>query len=195
MQNREVDLLLNRAISSMPRSTEIGEIECSTPGRRHRRNLTLWTGKITCNDNADILCAILNISDGGACVPIPDARPIPDSFGLTIDRSQTSYSCKVAWRSANRVESCLSPPRRKNRKRVSTKNTGQQMITLESLPDNIKRLVTLKLEIELLTTTCSRLRSGAKNLRPPGARYAGGRASRSVQFRPQHHGFRPRGRI
>jgi len=54
--------------------------------RRHPRYLTLRTGKIECQGER-IDCAVLNVSAAGACLLVPNAADLPDSFELVVDHS------------------------------------------------------------------------------------------------------------
>ena len=72
--------------------------------RREARQLTLKTGKISALYLAsDIDCAILDISESGACLLVPFGVKVPASFDLTIDPGQDSYVCKVAWRVGSKM--------------------------------------------------------------------------------------------
>jgi hypothetical protein len=67
--------------------------------RRAPRELVLKTGKIHFGPTqGSIDCAILNLSQCGACIMIPSSEPIADSFELSIDHDGSSYRCTVAWR-------------------------------------------------------------------------------------------------
>ncbi len=68
------------------------------------RALTLKTGKIVCrNEGADIDCAILDLSDGGARILVSDPAEVPQKFLLKIDRAQTVYVCERVWTDGNRI--------------------------------------------------------------------------------------------
>ena len=72
--------------------------------RKHDRTLTLKTAKIHfAAEGRERDCAIVDISDGGACILVESGARLPDSFDLTPDRDGVTRSCKVAWRSANKV--------------------------------------------------------------------------------------------
>jgi hypothetical protein len=78
--------------------------------REQPRELTLKTAKIkTKIMESAIHCAILNISDTGACILVPDQTDIPDTFDLTIDPIGSNYACRVAWRSKNRIGVSFQP--------------------------------------------------------------------------------------
>jgi hypothetical protein len=78
--------------------------------RQNSRSLTLKTGKIRSWDAAsDVDCAILNISETGACILVPASAAIPDVFRLAVDFDPNAYACKVVWRSGNRIGVSFAP--------------------------------------------------------------------------------------
>ena len=86
--------------------------------RRSERRTTFRTGKIVHDDEAcSIDCAILNLSEHGACVLIPRDASIPQCFALYIDREEKVHHCTVAWQSGARVGLSFdwSVPRRHTR--------------------------------------------------------------------------------
>jgi hypothetical protein len=72
--------------------------------RKHQRHLTLKTAKIFHDRRAPAVdCAIVNISDGGACILLSHGVAVPDSFNLAIDHDGRMRGCSVAWRAGNRI--------------------------------------------------------------------------------------------
>jgi hypothetical protein len=68
------------------------------------RELTLKTGKISLlYPPLDIDCAIFDISEGLACILLSNGAKVPECFNLVIDPGQDIYSCKVAWKSGNKI--------------------------------------------------------------------------------------------
>jgi hypothetical protein len=64
----------------------------------------LKTAKIFHDRRASAIdCAIVNISDGGACILLSNATVVPDAFNLTIDHDGEMRGCTVAWRAGNRI--------------------------------------------------------------------------------------------
>jgi len=54
--------------------------------RRHPRILTFMRGKLNIpGKDSPMGCAILNASDRGACILVPDAAAAPCTFALMID--------------------------------------------------------------------------------------------------------------
>jgi hypothetical protein len=71
--------------------------------RSHPRELTLQTGRIQRGaQHQDIVCAVLNISNGGACILVPERAEVPQQFRLVIDYGG-SHACEIVWRSGNRI--------------------------------------------------------------------------------------------
>jgi hypothetical protein len=72
--------------------------------RRSQRQLTLMTAKIFCDRHAAAVdCAVVNISEGGACILLSDPATVPNLFNLAIDNEGKMRGCRVAWRSGNRI--------------------------------------------------------------------------------------------
>lgn len=72
--------------------------------RRHPRTLTFMTGKINLPGvDPSIGCAILNVSDWGACILVPNADAIPRTFTLMVDPTEAIYQCHVRWKTGNRI--------------------------------------------------------------------------------------------
>jgi hypothetical protein len=75
-----------------------------TDHRRSERRLTLKTGRIVvANDAYSLECAILNVSDHGACVLVPVGAVTGDRFTLFVDGSDEARFCVVAWREGSRI--------------------------------------------------------------------------------------------
>lgn len=72
--------------------------------RKNPGTLTLKTGKLSISDRMPpIECAILDITDTGACVLVPNGAEIPSTFSLVIDGAQDRYYCHVKWKSRARL--------------------------------------------------------------------------------------------
>jgi hypothetical protein len=72
--------------------------------RKSERRLTLKTGRIVVeNDAYSLECAILNVSDHGACVLVPLGAVTGDRFTLFVDGSDEARFCAVAWREGSRI--------------------------------------------------------------------------------------------
>jgi hypothetical protein len=72
--------------------------------RRHERVLTLKTADILFDKAGNAReCAIVDISEGGACLLVETSLDLPDTFELTTHRDGLTRTCHVAWRSAHKV--------------------------------------------------------------------------------------------
>jgi hypothetical protein len=72
--------------------------------RASPRHLTFKTGKIvSLSHDLEILSAILDISDGGACLLVPDIKAIPDRFQFFADRNSQMHCCEVRWKSGHKI--------------------------------------------------------------------------------------------
>jgi hypothetical protein len=72
--------------------------------RKSERRLTFATGRIVAeNDAYSLECAILNVSDHGACLLVPLGATTGDRFTLFTDGSDQARSCTVAWREGARI--------------------------------------------------------------------------------------------
>ena len=72
--------------------------------RKHPRHLTLQTAKIFIDSHSPaIACAVLNISDGGACVLLPTKTYVPSFFDMAMDHNSTHYECRIAWRYGDKI--------------------------------------------------------------------------------------------
>ena len=71
--------------------------------RRSQRLRTLKGGSILFGTGAAIDCVIRNISETGAALEIATPVGIPDNFTLLIKPGRIKRSCRVVWRSADRI--------------------------------------------------------------------------------------------
>jgi hypothetical protein len=88
-----------------------------TPERRKSpRTITLKTGKLIVAAAAPAIdCAILDESEAGACLLVPDATVIPKTFDLAIDRSERIFACRLAWNKGNRIGVSFQTKRKRER--------------------------------------------------------------------------------
>ena len=70
--------------------------------RQGPRWLTLRTGTIH-GASGNIECAILDISERGACLLIPVGAKVDTTFELTTDFAGESFLCRVIWASPSRI--------------------------------------------------------------------------------------------
>ncbi len=72
--------------------------------RSELRTLTLKTGKIVSEQHRlEIETAVLDISDGGACLLVSDATRVPETFRLRLDYKPEVHDCEVRWRSGHKL--------------------------------------------------------------------------------------------
>ncbi len=72
--------------------------------RRSERHLTFKSARIVAvNHDYSVECAVLNVSQHGACVLVPVGARVEDRFTLFIDGSDEPHHCAVAWRDGPRI--------------------------------------------------------------------------------------------
>jgi hypothetical protein len=72
--------------------------------RQWQRQLTLKTAKIRSPDlPSGVDCAILDISEGGACILLPAGAAVPDTFDLSMHSGGQIYLCRVMWKVGHRI--------------------------------------------------------------------------------------------
>jgi PilZ domain len=72
--------------------------------RKSERHLTFRTGRIVAaSHDYSLECAILNVSQHGACILVPVGAKTEDRFTLFIDGSDEARLCTVAWREGSRI--------------------------------------------------------------------------------------------
>ena len=74
-----------------------------TEHRAAPRHRVYKGGRINFERAPGIDCVIRNISDGGACLEVETAFPIPDQFRLMIKPEQTIRGCRIAWRRGHKI--------------------------------------------------------------------------------------------
>jgi len=79
--------------------------------RKHIRSPDMKTGRILLAETTagSIDCAVLDISDKGACLLVRDATKIPTQLCLAIDGARGTITCQVVWKTGNRVGVLFSP--------------------------------------------------------------------------------------
>ena len=48
-------------------------------------------------------CRVVNLSDAGAAIEVPDAAHVPNSFQLMMERDRSVRHCRIAWIKRNRI--------------------------------------------------------------------------------------------
>ena len=75
-----------------------------TERRMRPRQRVFKSGKIVFNHRFSVVsCTVRNVSDGGACLTVGTTVGIPDDFDLLIEPEKETRSCRVAWKSENRL--------------------------------------------------------------------------------------------
>jgi hypothetical protein len=50
-----------------------------------------------------IHCTVQNITSGGACLKVANTFGVPETFDLTFEHGRTRRSCRVVWRTADKL--------------------------------------------------------------------------------------------
>ena len=80
--------------------------------RKHARIPTLKGGRILFNRRLNVVdCVVRDMSEGGACLQVEDAGWLPAAFDLTVPIDGLKRTCRVAWRSADRLGVAYQPCR------------------------------------------------------------------------------------
>jgi hypothetical protein len=66
--------------------------------------MTLQTAKILADGVTDgIDCAVLNVSETGACILVPPGVAISETFELAIDNEEAIRTCTLVWQDGARI--------------------------------------------------------------------------------------------
>lgn len=71
--------------------------------RQGERVLVLKSAHIRRDHEPAIDCAVLNVSESGACILVPRNTAIPSRFELVIDPDPACRACVVVWRDDARI--------------------------------------------------------------------------------------------
>jgi hypothetical protein len=72
--------------------------------RKAPRHRALKAGKIIFNRHLSVIdCTVKNLSDDGACLVVTSPVGLPDTFELQIPIDSFNRSCRVVWRSSNKI--------------------------------------------------------------------------------------------
>jgi PilZ domain-containing protein len=71
--------------------------------RKHRRRAALLlgtskVGKIVAGGKLVAICALHDVSQGGACLRVLGTVEIPETFDLVLEAQSLIQSCRVAWK-------------------------------------------------------------------------------------------------
>jgi hypothetical protein len=70
--------------------------------RRVERDAVNETAHIY-GDGSSISCCVVNISELGAAIEVPDPRFIRDRFKLSLEKDRIVRDCRLVWQSASRI--------------------------------------------------------------------------------------------
>jgi diguanylate cyclase (GGDEF)-like protein len=74
------------------------------PERNYLTTRTLLSGKIVWNyGQSSIDCVVKNLSDAGGRLQVTSTQDLPDAFQLVIEGRRENRSCRIVWRSDDRV--------------------------------------------------------------------------------------------
>jgi len=79
------------------------QVAATSADRRSPRQKTFKGGAILYGLVPPIDCIIRNLSATGASIQVTDPASIPDAFQLLIKPDMTKRTCKVVWRSEERI--------------------------------------------------------------------------------------------
>jgi diguanylate cyclase (GGDEF)-like protein len=84
--------------------TKADRIEGMNERRAAPRNRTLLGAKIVFNSGRSAIdCTVRNLSDLGACLQVASPLGIPDTFYLIVGHESELRTCRVIWRSKDRI--------------------------------------------------------------------------------------------
>lgn len=72
--------------------------------RKKRRARALKAGKIVFNRRLSVIdCTVRNLTNDGACLVVSSPIGVPDNFDLLIPIDNLKRSCRVIWKSADKI--------------------------------------------------------------------------------------------
>jgi hypothetical protein len=54
-------------------------------------------------DRSTIPCTVVDLTNRGACIELPDTRDVPDRFELSFGNRHAHRTCRVTWRTENQL--------------------------------------------------------------------------------------------
>lgn len=79
--------------------------------RERQRTRILRNAKIIAPRSSTMIhCTVQDITSGGACVRVADTYGMPQTFELTFEHGRTRRSCRVVWRSRDRLGVAFEDP-------------------------------------------------------------------------------------
>jgi hypothetical protein len=72
--------------------------------RTIKRTRVLRSAKIIVPRRSPVIhCTVQNINNGGACLKLANTYGLPETFDLTFEHGRTRRSCRVIWRTTDKV--------------------------------------------------------------------------------------------
>ena len=72
--------------------------------RAMQRTRVLRNAKIIVPRRSSVICCtVQNITGGGACLKLANTFGLPETFDLTFEHGRTRRSCRVVWRTNDKV--------------------------------------------------------------------------------------------
>ncbi len=69
-----------------------------------QRTRVLRNAKIIVPRRSSVIsCTVQNINSGGACLKMANTGGLPDTFDLTFEHGRTRRSCRVVWRTNDKL--------------------------------------------------------------------------------------------
>jgi hypothetical protein len=69
--------------------------------RKYTRSRVLKGAKVILGTSSVIDGVVRNLTDGGACIEIPNAVVLPEAVDVTFDGGYTFRPCRLIWRTLN----------------------------------------------------------------------------------------------
>jgi len=72
--------------------------------RTIKRTRVLRSAKIIVPRRSPVIhCTVQNINNGGACLKLANTYGLPETFDLTFEHGRTRRSCRVVWRTDDKL--------------------------------------------------------------------------------------------
>ncbi len=78
--------------------------------RAVQRTRVLRNARIILDRSPMISCTVKDLSSRGACLSVASTYRLPDSFELTFEHGRSRRSCRVIWRTQDKLGVAFDPP-------------------------------------------------------------------------------------
>jgi hypothetical protein len=79
--------------------------------RAVQRTKVLRNAKIIQDHRMPVIsCTVKNLSSQGACLSVASTYLLPDTFELTFEHGRSRRSCRVIWRTSDKMGVAFDPP-------------------------------------------------------------------------------------